>query len=224
MNWNRIFIIAVLVLTLPISQAYSAVAEWGIVLGENPWADAGLPTIASQGDLPPFDIGISDPLPGMDLIESGAGELLDELEELALYIEGEDAIQNISVAGTAFWSKRKVVITSAVLLLTALLLAILGLAVGGSGSGSGSTSGPGGGPSPNPNNPGPPDNPDPDDFYPPPLIYDPPPPGPDPDPFIIEPGAGKPGGNSGVPHSPEPSTVLLMGFGLLIPFLRRRGL
>jgi len=258
----KILVIGTVVATLPVSQAFAVVAGMEIVFDEGSpswsieernWGGLELTTLVAQEELPKIDPGMASLFFQDETIASD----LNEIE--ALVLTGEEEEEELILAGAGFWTKGKVLITTGILLFGGLLLAILGLAAGGSGGGTsiGISSGPGsgdnssgdgnasGGPSSvfsssgdisensgNTSNAG--DSDGSTGFVGGGAGTTPGFPGTSSDGFSssssLGGGSGGIGGGgsgtngSSIPHSPEPATVLLMGFGLLVPFLRRRGL
>ena len=242
MNLKNILIAITLIVTLPMAQAYCSVPEFVLPpvdfsmvpnLNENMTITNIVPaTIQDEtvaGDEPIFNFLTKDE----EVIEVGPQQ--DELE-LILNEEltqiGEEAPIDSVIPGSQnkgrFWTKGKILVTTGILLSVGVLFGVLAFAFAGSGSGSGSgdgsgTGGGGGAPdNPQGNGDQPNDNDNPDGGIPPggggPIGG-----GDDP---IGPPGEGfvpLPEGH-GIPHNPEPSTFILLGLGLLVPFFRRRGL
>lgn len=244
MNYKNGLIVMVLTVALPLSQAHASVTELGFTEIDFPAAAYIEESMAIGDFIPPIvqnEVGSGEHpfydfiLKEEDVIETGPQP--DELqlildEELTQAVMGEEVLPiETTIPGAKakgrFWTKGKVLLTTGVLLSVGVLFGVLAFAFSGSGSGNGSGSGSGGGggapnnPNSNPNDPNP--NPDPNT----PLVTCPggdnciPDNGDDP--------IGPPGidviplpNPRGIPHNPEPSTLLLLGLGLFMPFLKRK--
>ena len=223
---NYVLVIT-LVITLPITQAYAVIRESHSTLSD---------AVESHGTN--LDVNISAPdvsvpstvqIPSVDLnpVEMIIGGTDDE--GIVMEQDDEDllGVPVIAVDDTHFWTRGKIIIGTSLLLTTGLLVGLLLLlSSGGSGSGSGAGSGAGGGSGSSGGSGGG-------------------------DPGLTDllgglPGGSLPGGLPGldgtgslpgglpgllggdtlpggkIPHNPEPSTFLLMGLGLLVPYLRKR--
>lgn len=220
-------IIAVLISTLPVSGAWSALPELPPLTGEWQAASADIERV-SEIPIRPFDIGFLDvPAPriGAELVElffpprDAQIEIKDlneeNLEDLETRLQDELLVEE---ERQRFWNRDRILIGSGILLLTGLVLGLVALLSGsGSGSGSSSSSGSSG----NTGNNASPGGPLSEGLG----------------------GSGGPGEGGGIPpvgggdggfplgggrgsfpipHNPEPSTFLLAGLGLLIPLLRKR--
>ncbi|MDD5218325.1 MAG: PEP-CTERM sorting domain-containing protein [Candidatus Omnitrophica bacterium] len=267
-GYTKIFVVTLLIATMPFSQAYSAVAEFDFAPSVNQTpiiTSQGLDVPASWSDLP-IKIGYDTNLVkgAADLVNKMTAILDDDrpvaipapeieiLNEAALPVTSE--VRN-ETARHGFWSKGKVIVAGSLLVAIGLLVGLLMLfASGGSGAGSGSGSTgwlnsggiPNSGGSPNgilnsggtPNTGGNPNG------------------GNDGNQGNGNGsgsgsgggGGGGTGGGSGggaggagggdtgtgglpgggslptgsIPHNPEPSTLLLIGFGLLLPLIRKK--
>ncbi len=252
----KVFIVATLIIAMPMSQARAVVPDMNSVISDVVESTgitdlhisgAGSQHVNLAQVLAPSQD--SPKLPAAALPSSIVIQETPTTEELDTQDQNdnEDLVGGLALPGHHFWTTRKLVITSTLLLTTGLLVGLLlMLSSGGSSSGSGAGNaggggGGGGGNNPPPNDPnnGPPQNankdpkvvdppvdPDVVPYVPPPII----PPVVDPDLDIIDPIIDPilpdnqlPPGNN-IPHHPEPSTFLLMGLGLLVPMLRKRGL
>ncbi len=251
MNFLKTILVFILAVTLPISQAYAVVPDVHSVISDVsesngnfqdinlaiPGAEMFQSLTNQQPSLADISSIISsDPLP----------ENIIETEDVSDQ-EGLLDIPLVNGEGQHFWTRGKIIAASAILFSTGLLLSLIFVLSGaGSGSGSSSGSGSGGGSGGNPNPPDP-NNPNLNDpnnggltdessndlndatnnngF---PLIGGGTGPGGEETiQQLLDNGGGLlPGGGNGipggVPHHPEPSTFLLMGLGLLVPFLRKR--
>ncbi len=242
MNFLKTVLVFILAVTLPISQAYAVVPDVHSVISDVSESNGNFQDInlAIPGGAEMFQsltnqpsladissIISSDPLP----------ENIIETEDVSDQ-EGSLDIPLVNGEGQHFWTRGKIITASAILFSTGLLLSLI-FVLSGAGSGSGSGSGSGGGgnsnPPPDPNNPnlndlnGDGTNPPPggDNSFPPIGGGGTGPGGEETIQQLLDNGGGLlPGGGNGipggVPHHPEPSTFLLMGLGLLVPFLRKR--
>jgi len=283
MKISKVFIISVLTIAMPISQARAVIPDVNSVISD---------VIESSGN--DFHISGADSQ-HVNLIQGVQGVTLPQAQDLlkpngvtpSVVIDqtpgveeletqeqkdNEDLVGGLALPGHHFWTTKKLVITTTLLLTTGLLVGLLLLlASGGGSSGSGSSSdgGTSGGGS-SPSNSLPPSGTDAgvlasdgtglgggstpgggtagggsgSDSNLPPGNDD----GSGNGDLLEEGGSGAGGGslpiilggggtdsNVGngalggplggtIPHHPEPSTFLLMGLGLLVPFLRKRSL
>ncbi len=282
MKISKVFIISVLTIAMPISQARAVIPDVNSVISdviESSGNDFHISGADSQHvNLIQGVQGVTLPQAQVLLKPNGVSPsvVIDQtpgVEELETQEQNdnEDLVGGLALPGHHFWTTKKLVITTTLLLTTGFLVGLLLLlASGGSSSGSGSSSGggtSGGGSSPN-------------SSLPPPsgtngvLVSDGTglgggstpgggtsggsgsdsnlPPGNDDgsgNGDLLEEGGSGTGGGSlpiilggggtdssvgngalggplggTIPHHPEPSTFLLMGLGLLVPFLRKRSL
>ena len=213
-NLFRIVIVTILTFTLPIPQLYAVVpdphsalsdvaekiSEEIEILGSDAQQSEGIETNAATPD---------DPLKPATIVPS---DIL--AEETPAVDDQELDLVPTTDEDHHFWTRGKVLVitTSVILTTTGLILGLL-LLLGGGGGGSGSGGGAGGGGGSGGGAIVPPIGFDiaggPEDGLVPGTILG----------GGLVPGT-IPGGN--IPHHPEPSTFLLMGLGLLIPFLRKR--
>lgn len=231
----RIYVVALLMCTLPVSGTWAAFPELPPVASDGQaWVQEAIADMAEVRtpvlDLHFFDGGahglgarlaellFAPPSPAEEELETLIGEEIESLRQEELLVEG---------APQPFWTRRKFLMATSLLLVTGLVVGLVAMFSGsGSGSGDSSGSGAGGGsnfgdsgipPSGEPANPqGPQDEAE--------------------DPNLV-PGGGGPIGGPGdagsgggpfvppvnAPANPEPSTFLLAALGLLIPLLRKRG-
>jgi len=275
MKISKVLIISVLTIAMPISQARAVVPNLNSMISdvvESSGNDLHISGADShhtglvQGVTLPQGLMKPNLVTSSAIIEQTPG--VEELETQD-QDQDQDQLDGLALPGHHFWTSKKFIITTTILLTTGLLVGLL-LALSGGSSGSGSSTGESGGGSgagsgstgdnslnlSNPpsgdttpggdlnnnlnenslnNPPGGDGNPggdndnltdtDPEDTS---------------DINSIVGGGG--GGNnssngdidqiinnsdlpeSGLPHHPEPSTLLLMGLGLLVPFLRKRSL
>ena len=201
MNHLKTVLICILTITLPMTQAYAVIPDPHSVLSdavEQTEESQEINISAPEGDQPQIPTG---DLLQVQTIISGSSvhqpsievqEDMDDLLEAPIDVTDDEK----------FWTNKKIVITSSVLLTAGILIGLLLLLAGGGGSGSGAGSGGGAGGG----FAGLGGIPDGDSPIIPPadLLIDPLNP-----PFVPH-------------HNPEPSTFLLMGLGLLVPILRKR--
>lgn len=196
-------LVLILTITLPISQAHAVIPDPHGVLSDTVESNEEHQEVnisALEGDAEPAQIPTGD-LFQVETIISG-----NTAEEPSIEMPGEQDLLEVPVLAEddqKFWTTKKIVISTSLLLTTGLLIGLL-LLLAGSGSGGSGGSGVGvgagggiGGILP-----------------------------------VIPTGPGGPTGpanltnpfvpTGGIPHNPEPSTFLLMGLGLLVPFLRKR--
>ncbi|MBI4358216.1 MAG: PEP-CTERM sorting domain-containing protein [Candidatus Omnitrophica bacterium] len=204
-NMFRAFVIGIICATLPMPRVYAVIPDAGSIIEdflrsvENTQAADDVPTesAADTGALSNQDLSQAPAIIKSDVLK----EEIPAFEELAA-TDQEELI--LPTDDQPFWTKGKLIVTSSVVLTTGLVvgLILLLVSVGGGGSSGGGGGGSGGNP-----------------FIPPIVdLLDP-----DSTSKIITDNSKKtitdiPLG----PHHPEPSTFLLMGLGLLIPFLKKR--
>lgn len=212
-------LVITLTITLPITQAYAVIPESHSTLSD---------VVESHGANPDVNISAHGPaqIPSADL--SQVEMIIGGTDEEAIEMQNDDEdlldVPVIAVDDSRFWTQRKIVVTTSILLSTGLLVGLLLLlSGGGSGAGAGAGGGAGSAGGSGGDNPGSGGSPDSG------LA----------DPFGGLPGGSLPGGGTlpgglpgldgtgtlpagKIPHNPEPSTFLLMGLGLLVPFLRKR--
>ena len=261
-NWKFILPAVALIVALPISQAFCAVTE----LGFTPLSasnEAALSSSTTSGNdqagtfgglevVPPETSMLTEAIAAdhslvdffvKDEAEEGVGDIVDE--ELVSVddfgVSFGDAFSSSSHE-SGFWTKKKILITTGILLTVGLLFGLLaGLTGGSSGSGSGSGSGGGGGAGGNGGSNGSSGS-DGDGggsgagdgvtvgggtgtgILVPLLVDGSNSGGGTSDTSGFNSGNGGTSGPTGIPHSPEPATIFLLGLGLFLPFWRRRGL
>lgn len=282
MKISKVFIISVLTIAMPISQARAVIPDATSIISdvvESSGTELHFSGVDSQHIILIQGVGGLNLPQAQDLVKPRAiapSVVIDQtpgVEELEAQDQTEDQLTGLALPGYHFWTTKKLVITTSVLLTASLLVGLLLLLASGGSSGSGSSSGESGGGSggtsggspldsplnlsslpDGPTNPGAGsdnttdsslNNPPPGDGSPNGGDNDGDSTDADPDnPGDINSilgggeGAGDNSSNggldqiinnsglpgSGIPHHPEPSTFLLLGLGLLVPFLRRRSL
>lgn len=195
MNFSKIFLVLILIVTLPISQAHALVPDPHSVLSDR--LESHEEQVEANTPAPPVEteevqIPSGEMLHAQTIISTDATTEAIEMQDENLFeppISADDDHQ--------FWTKKKIIVSTSILLTATLLVGLLLLLAGG-GSGGGSESVAGGGAGAGG-----------EVVIPPPII---PPIGPGP--TVLPTGPH--------PHNPEPSTFLLMGLGLLVPAFRKR--
>lgn len=222
MTFFKSILIFVLTITLPISQAYAVVPDSHSTLsdaveshGENSEMNISTDEIADSTQIPTGDL-----FQVQTIISSHAAD-----EVIEIHDDSDDLLPEpiADVDDQRFWTSKKIVISSSILLTAGLLVGLLLLLAGG-GSGGGSSAGTVGGSSGAVAGAGIPGivpgvnggvaGGDLVNIIPFGVLE-----GPDPGLDSTNP-LSLPVGQ--VPPNPEPSTFLLMGLGLLVPFLRKR--
>jgi len=254
----KVFIVAILITVMPMSQARAVVPDLNSVISDvvestnvNDIHISGADSqhinlaqmITPSQDLTKPSVVVPALAPADVIQETSTVEELETQDQ----DDNQDLVGGLALPGHHFWTTRKLVITTTLLLSAGLLIGLLlGLTGGSHGSSTSflsDGSGPGGGSTgsgdpgtldnlgggPPGNDPNDPNNPDPTNGDPSDPSNSLPPGGGGP-----LPGGGSDGPidnlgsptlpGSGIPHHPEPSTFLLMGLGLLVPLLRKRGL